>query len=127
MTMGTIREAIAHHAIHQLNDGVGVGENSCDLHNELYNSDYFIIGTWQAKEFLGSEVFESIAIIREYEMDNFGEVSTDIGDPEKVVNMLSYIVGEEILQESKTLQELCDEELTAANVASIAEELKNNI
>jgi hypothetical protein len=33
-------------------------------------------------------------------MNNFGEVNTDF-NPEKVVNMYTYIIGEEIVEEYK--------------------------
>ena len=36
---------------------------------------------------------------QDYEEFNFGELTTDISDPEKVVNMYVYIVGEAILQD----------------------------
>jgi hypothetical protein len=70
-----------------------------ELHNELFNVDYYIIGTYEAKQWLGDKVFDVIECITEYETDNFGEVSTDLSDPEKVVNMYVYILGEEMLYE----------------------------
>jgi len=74
-------------------------ENRDDLHYHAFNTDYYIIGTWQASQWLGAHAFECIGIIRDYEMDNFGEVSTDFSDPEKVVNMYAYIVGETVVQD----------------------------
>ena len=72
----------------------------CDLHNEVFNTDYYIIGTYQAKQALEEYgVFDAIAKVQEYEMNNFGEVYTDLSDPEKLVNMLWYIIGEEVLFE----------------------------
>jgi hypothetical protein len=68
-------------------------ENLDDLHDHAFNTDYYIIGTWKAEQWLGSHAFECIRIIRDYETDNFGEVYTDFSDPEKVVNMYAYIVG----------------------------------
>ena len=68
-----------------------------DLHHMAFNEDYYIIGTYQAKQWLGDQVFNVIDIIKQYEQDNFGEVTTDLSDPEKVVNMYAYIVGEEIV------------------------------
>tara|TARA_R100001143_G_C3248542_1_gene82420 strand:- start:31 stop:387 length:357 start_codon:yes stop_codon:yes gene_type:complete len=70
-----------------------------DLHFHLFNEDYYIIGTYQAKCWLGDYVFDAINVIKEYEQDNFGEVSTDFSDPEKVVNMYAYIAGEHLLNE----------------------------
>ena len=70
-----------------------------ELHNELFNVDYYIIGTYEAKQLLSDKVFDVIECITEYETDNFGEVTTDLTDPEKVVNMYVYILGEELLYE----------------------------
>jgi len=70
-----------------------------DLHHNCFNTDYYIIGTYQAKQWLGAAAFDVINYIKEYEMDNFGEVSTDFSDPEKVVNMYTYIIGEHIVYE----------------------------
>ena len=72
----------------------------CDLHNEVFNTDYYIIGTYKAKQSLAEfDVFEAIEKVTEYEKDNFGEIFTDISNPEKLVNMLYYIIGEEIISE----------------------------
>ena len=38
-------------------------------------------------------------LIKEYEEDNFGEVTTELDNPEKVVNMYVYIVGEDLINE----------------------------
>jgi len=53
----------------------------------------------QDKKWLGDEVFNIIDTIKQYENDNFGEVNTDFSDPEKVVNMYVYIIGEEIVSD----------------------------
>lgn len=72
----------------------------CDLHNEVFNTDYYIIGIHQAKEALKEyDVFEAIEKVQTYEEENFGEIYTDLSDPEKLVNMLYYIIGEEVLYE----------------------------
>jgi len=71
-----------------------------DLHNEVFNTGYYIIGTYQAKKALEEyDVFEAIEKVQTYEKDNFGEIYTDLSDPEKLVNMLYYIIGEEVLYE----------------------------
>ena len=79
-----------------------------DLHHHAFNEDYYIIGTYKAKQWLGDMVFEVIEVIRDYEDFNFGEFSTDYSDPEAIVNMYTYIIGEEIVQEY--LAELEEEE-----------------
>tara|TARA_R100001440_G_scaffold47361_1_gene67075 strand:+ start:3185 stop:3532 length:348 start_codon:yes stop_codon:yes gene_type:complete len=70
-----------------------------ELHYHAFNTDYYIIGTYRAKQWLEDQVFEVIDIIKEYEQFNFGEVTTDFSSPERVVNMYAYIVGEEIVAE----------------------------
>ena len=70
-----------------------------ELHQELFNTDYYIIGTYEAKKWLADKVFDVIDYIKEYEDDNFGESLTDCSNPEKLVNMFVYIRGEELLEE----------------------------
>ena len=67
-----------------------------ELHHEIFNTDYYIIGIYKAKQWLSDKVFDVIEFIKEYEEDNFGECYTDLTNPEKVVNMYVYIIGEEI-------------------------------
>ena len=70
----------------------------CDLHNEVFNTDYYIIGTYQAKEALKEyDVFDALEKVQQYEKDNYGEIYTDLSNPEKLVNMLYCIIGEEVL------------------------------
>ena len=72
----------------------------CDLHHEVFNTDYYIIGIYQAKKALEEYgVFGAIEKVQTYEKENFGEVYTDMSDPEKLINMLYYIIGEEVLYE----------------------------
>ena len=78
-----------------------IRENHEDLHHHCFNMDYYIIGTYQAKQWLGDKVFEVIGVIKDYEQDNFGEVTTDLTNPEKIVNMYAYIVGEQVVYEHK--------------------------
>jgi hypothetical protein len=76
-----------------------IENNQDDLHHEIFNTDYFIIGSYKAKQWMGDEAFNIIGFVKEYEDWNFGEVYTDLSDPEKVVNMYAYIIGEEIVND----------------------------
>lgn len=117
-------DEIREYAIDFLKDSIS--ENSgygADLHNEIFNTDYYIIGTYEAGKWLEGFSFEAIGVIKEYEQDNFGESYTDLSCPEKVVNMYVYIVGESILCESKTLQENWNNYLTNDDINNIVEEL----
>ena len=70
-----------------------------DLHHKAFNTDNYIEGTYQSTQWLGNEVFNIINFIKEYEVDNFGEVYTDFSSPEKIVNMYVYIIGESLVSE----------------------------
>jgi len=72
-----------------------------DLHNEIFNTDYYIAYYSEANEWLGDHAFEIIGIVKEYEEDMFGEVTTDLSDSTKVVNMYVYILGEDIMSNDK--------------------------
>ena len=72
-----------------------------DIHHNCFNTDYFIIGTYKATQFMEDQIFNIINFIKEYENDNFGEVNTDFSQPEKVLNMYVYIIGEDIVNEYK--------------------------
>ena len=75
-----------------------------DLHNEVFNTDYYIIGTYHAKEALKEyDVFKAIDLVQNYEKNNFGEICTDCSDPEKLINMVFYIIGEEVLYDLDTM------------------------
>lgn len=73
--------------------------NDNELHNEIFNTDYYIIGTYKAKKWLGEETLYIIGFIKDYEMDNFGELYTDLTNAEAIVNMYVYILGEEIVND----------------------------
>ena len=99
-----------------------------DLHDHVFNSDYYIIWTNEAKEALEKYgVWEAIEKVKTYEEDNFGEIYTDLSDPVKVINMLYYIIGEEVLWEmlehSETLSENWDNQADEETNAKILEEL----
>lgn len=77
--------------------GDWVLENLDELHHECFNTDYYIIGTQAAIEWMGNQAFNIIQFVKEYEEDNFGECGTDLSEPEKVVNMYVYIIGEQVV------------------------------
>lgn len=75
------------------------------IQTETTNNDLWIIGTYQAAEALGkfdtddmlytstnlTGVFGAIEYVTYYETDQFGEVTTDLSDPEKLASMIAYI------------------------------------
>lgn len=117
------KDEIRQHAVESLTDLKGSNIHGCDLHHQIFNTDYYIIGTYKAKQWLGDHAFDVIETIKEYEQDNFGQVSTDFSDPEKVVNMYVYIVGEEVLSDSIALREAWDRRLTDEDLEAIKSDL----
>lgn len=121
-----MREEARERIIETLKDGFD-GYYS-DLHHEVFNTGYYIIGTHRAKEALEEYgVFNAIEKVQTYEKDTFGELYTDLGDPEKLVNMLFYIIGEEVLYEmmngSETWEKNWDNLATDETNAAILKEL----
>lgn len=78
----------------------------CDLHNEVFNTDYYIIGTYEAKEALREyDVFEAIELVQTYEKEQFGQIFTELSNPEKLINMVYYIIGDKIICEMYEIEE----------------------
>ena len=99
------KQDVKEYIIDQLESDVGLDQHISDLHHYLLNEDYFIIGYYQAEQWLKKDngsIFEAIETIREYEQSNFGQVSTDLSSSENVANMLAYILGEQILFSNDT-------------------------
>lgn len=83
-----------------------------ELHNEVFNTDYYIIGTYAAERALiDYGVFEAIGRVVNYEIENFGEILTDMTDSEKVANMLYYIIGYDLINDLESCQKYDDEYL----------------
>ena len=99
--------------------------HACDLHHEIYNTTHFEIYTDRAEQWLEKHYppFRAIGKVQEYEQYNFGEVNTDLSGPCSVLNMLVYILGEEILNESDHLSEVWDDQLTPTDLETIKQEL----
>jgi len=111
-----VKEELAGHILDRINDGIIDDENRGDWHFHCFNEDYYIIGYYEASEWLKQhdiDTFEAIHICNKYEIDNFGETSNKYDNSESTVNMLAYIWGEELL---------C--EINADNIEELKEELE---
>jgi len=97
-----IREELAGHILTMINDGVIDNTNRDDWHFHLFNEDYYLIGYYECEKWLkrhNISPFEGIRICQEYEEENYGAIEQKYADAEKVVNMLAYIYGEQLLWE----------------------------
>lgn len=94
----------------------------CDLHNELFNGDGLIYTAdcLQATEDLG--VWDCINLVVGYEKAEFGEVYSKI-DPYKIANMVLYIMGQELLNFSPTLQDCWDSYLSEDDLKAVRREI----
>ena len=71
----------------------------CDIANEFYNNDYYIIGIYQAKEWL-KKYFDDMLETIEYWEDETGETYGQmIADVEKLATLVAYTVADTILYE----------------------------
>lgn len=105
MKLFTTNEAIEN-IIEMLQDYNG---QVSELHNEVFNTDYYIIGYNDADIALREYgVFKALGEVSSFEIENFGEIITDITDPEKVSNMLWYIIGWDVLEGLESYQEYAD-------------------
>ena len=122
-TMSDLYNEVRENMHNKMQDGIGINSCGADLHYYLCNEDYFIIGRYNAVQFMGEYAWQIIEMVKNYEQDNFGEVNTDLSDPERVCNMFAYIVGEQFLSECHTLSDAWDDDLNEETHTEIMHEL----
>jgi hypothetical protein len=124
MNTKTIPSEIINYAIDALRDGRALDIYGCDLHNEIYNTDYFIVGYYQAEQWLiaNGGVFNALDLVHQYELDNFGETKP-YNNAESLANMVAYVHGADILSECPTLQANWDNKLDQGMIDQIEKEL----
>ena len=120
MTTIKINASIVDHALIGM-DSISEGTYFCDLHNELFNMDYFLIGYYNCEQWLINNVgiFNAIEAIKQYEQDNFGEVNTDFSSSEKVCNMYAYILGEKLLNSINIISDNWNSRIDADQIDEI--------
>lgn len=125
--MTNFNESVIEQAIEGLNNLEPNTLEGSELHNRLFNEQYFIIGRYEAEQFLINHIgiFAAIGDIQKYEKEQFGEINTDLGESESVLNMWVYIEGERILNECETVQKYWDKKLNQSAINKITKELNN--
>lgn len=116
---------IKEYILDQLEDNIGLDEFGSDLHHELLNTQLYIEGSQESKKWLGGDSWEASEKVREYEEFNFGEVTTNTSNPEKVANMLAYIIGGEILYSCKAVYLNTDRRMNENTLEIIKLEVRN--
>ena len=117
-----LEQIIKGEIIDAINNGRLLDMEISEIHNEVFNTDYFIIGYYEAEQWLKANygIFAAIDTVKEYEVENFGELTTDISSSEKVVNMLVYILGENVLNGLDVIS-------NSFNDDQLSEELQNEL
>lgn len=109
----SIKQELVNHIIDMIDDMVLRNDNRDDWHHLCFNQDYYIIGYYQAEQWLKEhniDIFAAIAECQEYEERNFGECQR-YNNAEKLVNMYVYILGQELfnrcyhIEDVKSLKE----------------------
>lgn len=98
------------------------GTYICDLAHEMYNKDYYIIGTYQAKEFLKKHFDDMCECIEAYE-EEFGEQYPYITNSECLATLLALQVANEIFNESKALEKVWGDTLEEEHINEFIKEL----
>lgn len=109
----SVKQELKSYLLDLINDEALSNDNVEDWHFYAFNEDYYIIGYYEASKWLERHelnTFDTIAYVRDYEIDNFGSFTTDVNS-EAIVNMYVYILGEELLSEYdvETVEELKEE------------------
>lgn len=97
-----------------------------DVFNDLFNSDYYIIGYKEAENALKEYgIFKALDEVQQFDVETFGEWDTDYTDSEKVANMLEYIHASEYMQNMLNEAGLyLEDETTTENVNKLIKTLK---
>ena len=120
-------EEIIDYTIYELEQLQDTNIEADEVHNILFNQDYYIIGTNKAERWLEKNggIFYIIREVQEYEKWQFGEVMTDVTDPEKLVNMYFYMLGEEILHSTSLHEKYWNKKLDNEMLLEISNEVRN--
>ena len=97
----SIKAELKAHVMELIADGVITEEMAEDAHYHAFNEDYYIIGYWQAEQWLekhGVKVWDAIEYVIEQDNLEFGETTLTAGDfnSERIVNLLAYYAGMEL-------------------------------
>jgi len=113
----SVREELKGYLLELVNTATFNDENKDDWHHIAFNEDYYIIGYYQASEWLKKhniDTFEAIGVCQEWEENVLGEKQKSYDNSETTVNMYVYVMGEELLNE-----------LDAENIDELKEKLED--
>ena len=106
----SVENELKNYLLDCINDGILTNDNVDDWHYYAFNENYYISYHSEGFRWLKKhdiDGFTAINEVRDYEIDNFEEFTTEISR-QAIVNMLVYIYGEEIIYSynAETVEEL---------------------
>ena len=115
--------------LNHIADNIGYyeGQYFDDLHHFLFNEDYYIIGYYQAEQFIKENdlnTFDLIQYCQEQEKENFGEIQNTFDNAEKLVNHYAYWRGQELMYDIKAICDFRGQRITEELIKEVEEELK---
>lgn len=98
-----MRNELIQHIINTIEDNEYMHEFD-ELHYEAFNADYYVIGYYNAEQWLARHnvsAFDAIAYVLEQEQAEIGETTLKPEDinAERIVNLYVYYQGQELLTE----------------------------
>lgn len=92
-----------------------------DLHNKLWNEEYYFVYTSQCNDFINSQfnnAFEAIETVKDWEERTFGTFETEI-NAFNIANMLIYIITDDLIYNVLNI----DEDTTVKEILNNIEKL----
>jgi hypothetical protein len=94
-----LKAHLIQHVIENYNDD---DTDFSELHHEAFNEDYYIIGYYNASQWLKKhdiDTFDAIEYVLEQSQNHFGESYLKINDinSERIVNLLVYFAGFDVM------------------------------
>lgn len=132
MTKQKIKQSVREELVSYIEENIKdyIDTEVSELHHNLFNTGYYIVGSYDAKQWLKSHDLDGLEVLNEvveFEMDNFGEVSEtrikELTSYEKLVSSYVYWVGEEMLSEVDCLSDNWDNFLTEEIADKVIAEL----
>lgn len=114
----SILTELKQHLITHVNEAYNDDDTNFEgLHHTAFNEDYYIIGYYQAKQWLNQhdvDIFKAIAYVIKQENNHFGEsyLKPDDINSERIVNLLVYFAGFDVMP-SVDLENITKAELLA--------------
>ena len=120
LKMEELKEIIKSEIIENIEDFEGV--YCCDLVYEMYNHDFYVVGIYQAKEFLRVHFDEMLETLEDYKL-NFGEDYPEVTNVEKLATLVILNQAEKLVNNLQVIKNNWDNVITEKIIEDIKKEL----